>query len=107
MDTFRKSLHEKLFEMPAPLEEKKKVIRHLVDLEYRGNAVWECLDHQHNWLLDILSHCKDEHTAREFDECELASSNRAMSSKVKKHPAIILTATDSGTLGFKVFMFYE
>ena len=33
---FRESLHTKLLQMPAPLEEKKKIIRHLVDLEYAG-----------------------------------------------------------------------
>ena len=35
---FRESLHSKLLQMPSPLEEKKKIIRHLVDLEYAGTS---------------------------------------------------------------------
>ena len=67
-----------------------------------GNPIWECLEHQHNWILDTLSHCKDEHTAREYDECELASSGRAASTKGRKLPTIMIGGMKTSTPSSKV-----
>lgn len=59
--SFRKMLHQKLLELPNSLEEQKKLIRYLVNLESGGDPAWECLNNQQNWLMTMLSQCRDEH----------------------------------------------
>lgn len=59
--SFRKMLHQKLLELPNSLEEQKKLIRYLVNLESGGDPAWECLTNQQKWLMTMLSRCRDEH----------------------------------------------
>ncbi|XP_029647749.1 exocyst complex component 2-like isoform X1 [Octopus sinensis] len=61
INLFRKMLHNKLLELPNSLEEQKKLIRYLVSLESGGEPAWECLNNQQNWLMTMLSHCRNEH----------------------------------------------
>ncbi|XP_074644700.1 exocyst complex component 2-like [Tubulanus polymorphus] len=58
---FRKMLHSKLLKFPSTLEEQKKLIRYLVNLEQRGDPAWECLIHQQKWLTDLMLDCKEGH----------------------------------------------
>ncbi|GAB1601968.1 exocyst complex component 2-like isoform X1 [Argonauta hians] len=58
---FRKRLHNKLLELPNSLEEQKKLIRYLVNVECEGDPAWECLNNQQNWLMTMLSQCRNEH----------------------------------------------
>ncbi|XP_067945613.1 exocyst complex component 2-like [Watersipora subatra] len=88
---FRESLHNKLLQMPSSLEDKKRIIRHLVDLEYVGNPTWECINRQNSWLLGVLSACLNENANREHDECSYSKGRRSRSSK----PSISLTLNTS------------
>ncbi|XP_072169116.1 exocyst complex component 2-like [Diadema setosum] len=54
-------LHEKLMELPTPLEDQKRYIRYLVELGAPGDPAWECIVNEQKWILKLLSDCKDEH----------------------------------------------
>ncbi|XP_013403813.1 exocyst complex component 2 isoform X2 [Lingula anatina] len=58
---FREMLHKKLLELPSTLDEQKKLVRYLVELESAGDPAWECLSNQQQWLLQLLTDCKTGH----------------------------------------------
>ncbi|KAK3764200.1 hypothetical protein RRG08_044127 [Elysia crispata] len=62
---FRNMLHKRLKDTHNTLDEQKKLIRYLVNLEYKGDPAWECLDNQQNWLVELLDDCKDDHIEEE------------------------------------------
>jgi len=55
---FSEQLRMKLFDFPTPLEEQKKIIRYLNDLDYLGNAGWECITKQSQWIRTMLVNCQ-------------------------------------------------
>ncbi|XP_077993599.1 exocyst complex component 2-like isoform X2 [Glandiceps talaboti] len=57
----RKQLKEQLMALPATLDDQKKIIRYLVDLECGGDPAWECIQNQKKWLTELLLQCKDEY----------------------------------------------
>ncbi|XP_070536873.1 exocyst complex component 2-like isoform X2 [Ptychodera flava] len=57
----RNQLKEQLKDLPATLEDQKKIIRYLVDLESGGDPAWDCIKHQQQWLMNLLTQCKDEY----------------------------------------------
>ncbi|XP_071785784.1 exocyst complex component 2-like isoform X2 [Asterias amurensis] len=57
----RVQLKEKLMELPSTLDEQKKLIRYLVELEAPGDPGWDCIRNQQQWLLKLLQKCKDDH----------------------------------------------
>ncbi|XP_031570659.1 exocyst complex component 2-like isoform X3 [Actinia tenebrosa] len=65
IESFRNHLKSKLQEFPSPLEEQKKIIRYLVELESGGDPAWDCLVNQHAWLLKLLTSCKNDHQAKD------------------------------------------
>lgn len=66
VNSFREMLQNKLYELPNTLEEQKKLIRYLNNLECPGDPAWECLINQQKWLLTILHRCKDQHIEEEL-----------------------------------------
>lgn len=58
---FRDQLHTKLMKLPNSLEEQKKLIKYLSDLECKGDPAWECLVNQQKWLTYLLTECKEHH----------------------------------------------
>lgn len=62
---FSTQLKHKLFDFPTPLEEQKKLIRYLNDLDYQGNAGWECIQKQTLWIKSMLLDCQVEHQGKE------------------------------------------
>lgn len=65
IDGFRQHLKSKLADLPSPLEDQKRLIRYLVDLDYQGDPAWECLVHQKEWLLKLLTSCQEDHKAKD------------------------------------------
>ncbi|XP_038068358.1 exocyst complex component 2-like [Patiria miniata] len=57
----RVQLKNKLMELPSTLDDQKKLIRYLVELEAPGDPAWECIVNQQHWLLKLLQKCKDDH----------------------------------------------
>lgn len=64
--SFREMLQQKLYELPNTLEEQKKLIRYLNNLECSGDPAWECIINQQKWLLGILHRCKERHIEEEM-----------------------------------------
>jgi len=61
IDTFRKTLEDKLLEMPSTLDEQKKIIRYLLLLKPDTDAGWTCLSATHYWLNGLLWDSQDKH----------------------------------------------
>ncbi|XP_068701050.1 exocyst complex component 2-like isoform X2 [Montipora foliosa] len=64
IEGLRQHLKQKLAELPSPLEDQKKLIRYLVDLDYQGDPAWECIVNQKDWLHKLLTCCQDDHKAK-------------------------------------------
>ncbi|XP_068701043.1 exocyst complex component 2-like isoform X1 [Montipora foliosa] len=65
IEGLRQHLKQKLAELPSPLEDQKKLIRYLVDLDYQGDPAWECIVNQKDWLHKLLTCCQDDHKAKD------------------------------------------
>jgi len=65
INAFSTKLKHKLFDFPTPLEEQKKIIRYLNDLDYPGNAAWECISRQTLWIKSMLLDCQVEHQIKD------------------------------------------
>lgn len=61
IEAFRKTLEEKLLEMPSSLDEQKKIIRYLLLLKPDTDAGWTCLSATHYWLNGLLWDSQDKH----------------------------------------------
>ncbi|XP_063951226.1 exocyst complex component 2-like [Lytechinus pictus] len=77
-------LHEKLMELPTPLDEQKRLIRYLVELGGPGDPAWECIVNEHKWIQDILAGCKDQHIQIDQKGCEIVEPP-SHASKVRGH----------------------
>ncbi|XP_030832022.1 exocyst complex component 2 [Strongylocentrotus purpuratus] len=77
-------LHEKLMELPTPLDEQKRLIRYLVELGGPGDPAWECIVNEHKWIQDILAGCKDQHIQIDQKGCEVIEPP-SHASKVRGH----------------------
>ena len=58
VSVFMEQLKMKLFQYPLALEEQKKMIRYLNDLDYVGNAGWECIEKQCAWIKQNFDEAK-------------------------------------------------
>lgn len=69
-------MKKKLFDFPTPLEEQKKIIRYLNDLDYPGNAGWECITKQSQWIRTMLVNCQVVYKSEEsFEELHTFSKS--------------------------------
>nr|CAD7446431.1 unnamed protein product [Timema bartmani] len=58
-------LRNKLQDMPSTLEEQKKIIRNLVNLEASGDPAWDAMSCHSAFITQRLNTCKEEHIAIE------------------------------------------
>ncbi|XP_048576909.1 exocyst complex component 2 isoform X2 [Nematostella vectensis] len=65
IEGFRTYLKSKLLDFPSPLEEQKRVIRYLVELDVTDDPAWTCLVNQHTWLTKLLTSCRDDHQRKD------------------------------------------
>lgn len=65
---FSEQLKMKLFDFPTPLEEQKKFIRYLNELDYAGNSGWECITKQSQWIRAMLVDCQVRYKSDESIE---------------------------------------
>ncbi|XP_054719978.1 exocyst complex component 2-like [Uloborus diversus] len=61
IDKFREMLLEKLKEQPSSVEEQKRLVKFLVNLEASCDPAWLCVTHNKTWLLNVLNETKDKH----------------------------------------------
>ncbi|PSN46362.1 Exocyst complex component 2, partial [Blattella germanica] len=80
-------------DMPSTLEEQKKIIRNLVNLEATGDPAWDGISCHSTYISQRLNACKDEHIAAETAPTEDSGKNSKagmqttpMSSKFNKTP---------------------
>lgn len=75
-------LRNKLEEMPFSLEEHKKIIRNLVNLEAEGDPAWDAIVSHSNYLKKSITNCMQEHL--EIDNLNGEDSNKAKSTQNNK-----------------------
>lgn len=54
----RNELRKQLLQNPSTLEDQKRLIKYLLDLDYLGDPAWECIVQMNVWILDLLFQCK-------------------------------------------------
>eukprot|EP00731_Ephydatia_muelleri_P020299 Em0013g26a len=59
--SLRDDLKKKLQVLPTTLDNQKKIIKYLMDLDYEGDAAWECICNMHQWLLKRLFNTKTDY----------------------------------------------
>ncbi|EDV25447.1 uncharacterized protein TRIADDRAFT_55542 [Trichoplax adhaerens] len=72
IDRVRSILKQRLNKHMAPLEEQKRIIRYLVELDTVGDPAWECIVNKQKWIIDLFMSCKEDYLRK--DE-ELVNSN--------------------------------
>lgn len=75
-------LRNKLEEMPFSLEEHKKIIRNLVNLEAEGDPAWDAIVSHSNYLKKSITNCIQEHL--EVDNSNGEDWNKAKSIQSSK-----------------------
>ncbi|XP_064599052.1 exocyst complex component 2-like [Liolophura sinensis] len=73
---FKVMLHKKLMELPNTLEEQKRLIKYLANLEASGDPALECLENQQKWLMKLLTECRDAHIAEEQTHSQASPDNQ-------------------------------
>lgn len=63
IEKFRHMLGERLKQLPLTVEEQKRLIKYLVNLEAPADPAWECVSHNKMWLLSIMNSSKEKHQA--------------------------------------------
>lgn len=61
IEHFREMLLEKLKEQPSTVEEQKRLVKFLVNLEMPNDPAWQCVVHNKTWLINLLNQTKDKH----------------------------------------------
>eukprot|EP00795_Rhopilema_esculentum_P001081 gene1081-15414_t len=61
ISAFMVQLKERLFEFPSVLEEKRRLIRYLSDLDSPGDPAWECIAKMQQWIKGLFLESKDHH----------------------------------------------
>lgn len=80
IDNLKILLRIKLEEMPFSLEEHKKIIRNLVNLEAEGDPAWDAIVSHANYLKKSISACFHEHL--ELDNINGDDSGKAKSGQM-------------------------
>ncbi|KAG8196222.1 hypothetical protein JTE90_007945 [Oedothorax gibbosus] len=63
IEKFRETLLRKLKEQPSTVDEQKRLVKFLVNLETPSDPAWQCVSHNKSWLLSVLNETKDKHIA--------------------------------------------
>lgn len=76
----QKMLHEKLTKMPINIEEQKRLIRYLVNLESPMEPAWDAIKSRSDYINFRVRQCYDDHRATEAALMEECVANKT------KHP---------------------
>jgi len=68
IQNLRQVLQQKLLTFPNSLDEQKKIIRNLMNLETGDNPAWNCLIGQYKHLSQVMFQCKDTYLNEEKEE---------------------------------------
>lgn len=79
-------LHEKLTKMPINIEEQKRLIRHLVNLEAPFEPAWDAIRSHSDYINLRIKQCYDEHKATEAALVEETNKIKHSNSKHKYFP---------------------
>lgn len=59
----KKQLHMKLVKMPINLDEQKRLIRYLINLDSNHQPAWDAINGHSEYLHSRMKQCYDEHKA--------------------------------------------
>ena len=58
---FRRELRGRLNELPSSLEEQKRMVKFLIQLDYSGDPGWEALEHMFKWIINLVDVIRDRY----------------------------------------------
>uniref|UniRef100_A0A1B6DWI3 Exocyst complex component 2 n=1 Tax=Clastoptera arizonana TaxID=38151 RepID=A0A1B6DWI3_9HEMI len=77
INELRDLLHNKLQDMPTPLNVQKKIIRNLVNLDSGGDPLWDAINVHHKFLTQQLTSCKEKHLSAESASEDLGKTPKS------------------------------
>ncbi|XP_076758036.1 exocyst complex component secretory 5 [Xylocopa sonorina] len=78
IDMLKGYLRKKLEEMPFSLEEHKKIIRNLVNLEVMGDPAWNAIVSHSHYLKESITACTQEHLETDHSNGEDLNKTKPM-----------------------------
>ncbi|XP_075212432.1 exocyst complex component secretory 5 isoform X2 [Lycorma delicatula] len=91
INDLREMLRLRLQDMPVSLDQQKKIIRNLVNLEANGDPAWDAVIVQSNYLTQRLKSCQEAHISADNAMEEQGKTPKSSSHSAPKH-----TRTPSG-----------
>lgn len=58
---FRRELRSRLNELPSCLEDQRRMIKFLIQLDYEGDPGWEALEHMFRWIINLVEVIRDRY----------------------------------------------
>ena len=58
---FRRELRSRLTELPSCLEDQRRMIKFLIQLDYSGDPGWEALEHMYRWIINLVEVIRDRY----------------------------------------------
>lgn len=73
--SLRQMLHAKLQHMPVSVEEQKRIIRYLVNLEAEGEPAWDAISSHSTYITKKIKQCYTEYRNAESSIAEELGTN--------------------------------
>ena len=69
---FRRELRSRLTTLPSPLEEQRRLVKYLIQLDYSGDPGWEALEHMFRWIRNLVEVIRDRYQTPGSDPLPLS-----------------------------------
>jgi exocyst complex component 2 len=95
IEEVRVQLRRKLEQLPAPLDEQKKLIKYLLELDCGGDPAWECIRNMHEWILKLMQSCRASYQpAGEGDRSQVLKKQESVRTSENEDMAFAMTRND-------------
>ena len=69
---FRRELRDRLTTLPSTIEEQRRIVRYLIQLDYSGDPGWEALEHMFHWIRNLVELIRDRYQTPGSDPLPLS-----------------------------------
>ena len=79
---FRRELRSRLTALPSTLEEQRRMIKYLIQLDYSGDPGWEALEHMFGWIRNLVEVIRDRYQTPGADPPPLSDLHSSLHQQV-------------------------